>query len=83
VVEVIDVEARRELLGVSADPLAFVMQRPWIRGGVRIDLDDPADPTPYWYVSSRRPRQLAAALLEARNAAVRDVPTDPALTNPA
>jgi hypothetical protein len=78
VVEVVDLEARRELLGVSADPLAFVMQRPWIRGGVRIDLDDPADPTPYWYVSSRRPRQLAAALLEARNAAVRDVLTNPA-----
>jgi hypothetical protein len=73
VVEVIDLEARRELLGVEADPLAFVIQRPWIRGGVRVDLDDPNDPTPYWYVSSRRPRQLAAALLEARNTAVRSV----------
>jgi hypothetical protein len=77
VVEVIDLEARRELLGVEADPLAFVIQRPWIRGGVRVDLDDPADPTPYWYVSSRRPAQLAAALLEARNAAVRTVITNP------
>jgi len=73
VVEVIDVQARRELLGTEADPLAFVVQRPWISGGVRVDLDDPADPTPYWYVSSRRPRELAAALLEARNAAVRRV----------
>jgi Protein of unknown function (DUF3093) len=68
-VEVIDLEARRDLLGPEADPLAFVVQRPWLPGGVRIDLDDPTDPTPYWYVSSRRPRQLAAALLEARNAA--------------
>jgi hypothetical protein len=69
-VEVIDVEARRDLLGPDADPLAFVVQRPWISGGVRIDLDDPADPSPYWYVSSRHPRRLAAALLEARSAAV-------------
>jgi hypothetical protein len=65
-VTVIDVEARRDLLGQDADPLAFVIQRPWIRGGVRIDLDDPDDPTPYWYVSSRRPAELAAAI---RNAA--------------
>jgi len=61
-VTVITAEERRDLLGVNADPLAFVIQRPWIPDGVRIDLDDPADPTPYWYVSSRHPRELAAAL---------------------
>ena len=55
-------EQRRDLLGRDADPLAFVIQRPWIPGGVRIDLDDPADPTPYWFVSSRHPQRLAAAL---------------------
>lgn len=76
-VRTIDLQARRELLGTEADPLAFVVQRPWISGGVRIDLDDPADPTPYWYISSRRPRELAAALLEARNAAVRDAVRNP------
>ena len=61
-VTVLDAERRRDLLGVDADPLAFVVQRPWVPGGVRIDLDDPEDPTPYWYVSSRHPRELAAAL---------------------
>jgi hypothetical protein len=61
-VTVLDAAARRDLRGQDADPLAFVIQRPWIAGGVRIDLDDPADPTPYWYVSSRHPEQLAAAL---------------------
>ncbi len=61
-VSVIDAEARRDLLGQDADPLAFIIQRPWIPGGVRIDLDDPDDPTPYWYVSSRHPADLAAAL---------------------
>jgi hypothetical protein len=53
---------RRDLLGVDADPLAFVIQRPWIRGSVRVDLNDPADPTPYWVVSTRRPGELVAAL---------------------
>jgi hypothetical protein len=53
---------RRDLLGRDADPLAFVIQRPWVSGGVRIDLDDPDDPTPYWYVSTRRPDDLAARI---------------------
>jgi len=53
---------RRDLLGRDADPLAFVIARPWVPGGVRIDLDDPDDPTPYWYVSTRRPDELAARL---------------------
>jgi hypothetical protein len=61
-VTVLDAEGRRDLLGQDADPLAFVIQRPWIPGGVRIDLIDPDDPTPYWYVSSRHPADLAAAL---------------------
>jgi hypothetical protein len=42
--------------------VAFVVQRPWVRGTVRIYLDDPDDPTPYWVVSSRRPQALLAAL---------------------
>ena len=61
-VTVIDAAARRELLGPEADPLAFVITRPWISGGVRVDLDDPTDSTPYWFISSRHPERLAAAL---------------------
>jgi hypothetical protein len=64
-VRAVDAATRRDLLGRDADPLAFVIQRPWIPGGVRIDLDDPTDPTPYWYVSSRQPERLAAALRQA------------------
>jgi hypothetical protein len=29
---------------------------------VRVDLEDPLDPTPYWLLSTRRPQELAAAL---------------------
>jgi Protein of unknown function (DUF3093) len=32
---------------------------------VEITLADPADPVPYWLVSTRRPQQLAAALTTA------------------
>ncbi len=58
----LDAAGRRELLGPAADPLAFVIQRPWVPGAVQVVLDDPADPTPYWLISTRHPERLAAAL---------------------
>lgn len=58
----LDAAGRRELLGPHADPLAFVVLRPWLRTAVQIVLDDPDDPTPYWLVSTRRPVELAEAL---------------------
>ncbi|WP_309227166.1 DUF3093 domain-containing protein [Micromonospora thermarum] len=64
----LDAAGRREVLGVGADPLAFVVQRPWIAGAVQVVLDDPADPTPFWVVSTRRPVELAEVLLAARDA---------------
>jgi hypothetical protein len=62
----LDAAGKREVLGVGAHPLAFVVQRPWIGGAVQVLLDDPADPTPYWVISTRRPVELATALLGAR-----------------
>jgi hypothetical protein len=59
----LDAAGKREALGVGAHPLAFVVQRPWIKGAVQVVLDDPADPTPFWVVSTRRPVELATVLL--------------------
>ncbi|MFI5491212.1 DUF3093 domain-containing protein [Actinoplanes sp. NPDC051859] len=64
----LDADGRREVLGVGSHPLAFVVQRPWIKGAVQVVLDDPTDPTPFWVVSTRRPVELATALLAARRA---------------
>jgi hypothetical protein len=61
----LDADGKREVLGVGAHPLAFVVQRPWIGGAVQVLLDDPADPTPFWVVSTRHPVELASALLTA------------------
>jgi hypothetical protein len=38
---------------------------------IRVWVDDPADPVPYWLVSTRSPQRLAAALEAARDAAKR------------
>jgi hypothetical protein len=62
----LDQDDRRLLLGPGADPLAFVVQRPWIKGTVQIVLDDPDDPTPYWVVSTRSPGHLTESIRAAR-----------------
>nr|WP_269814183.1 DUF3093 domain-containing protein [Glycomyces dulcitolivorans] len=61
-VEVLERVAYSDAIGVAQHPLAFVVQRPWLSRGVRIVLDDPEDPTPYWIVSSRSPERLREAL---------------------
>jgi hypothetical protein len=66
-VAALDADGRREVLGVGSHPLAFVVQRPWVKGAVQVVLDDPADPTPFWVVSTRHPVELATALLRAKS----------------
>ncbi|MGH3655263.1 MAG: DUF3093 domain-containing protein [Micromonosporaceae bacterium] len=65
-IESLSPDQKRELLGPHAHPLGFVVQRPWVRGAVKVTLDDPEDPTPYWLVSCRRPEALADAVTRAR-----------------
>jgi hypothetical protein len=48
--------------GTRLDARAWLALRGWIPGVVRIEIDDEADPTPYWLVSTRNPEELAAAL---------------------
>lgn len=60
---------KRKALGPYLDPAAFVMHRGWVPSMVRLQLDDPADPTPYWLVSVRHPDRLITALTAASQAA--------------
>lgn len=61
-IEALDAPRMRVVSGPEADARAFLVLRPYVAAGVRITLEDPRDPTPYWLVSSRRPQSLAAAL---------------------
>jgi hypothetical protein len=67
-VTALDGPAARALRGPGADARAYLLLRPWVSTAVRVDLADPADPTPYWYVSTRRPVALAAAVSAAAGA---------------
>lgn len=68
-VEILPVTAKRKALGPQLDPAAFVVHRGWVGPLLRVQLTDPADPTPYWIFSTRHPERLAE-LLRATNAAL-------------
>jgi hypothetical protein len=62
----LDADGWRYALGPGLDTRAYLCMRGWIPVGVRVDLVDPDDPTPYWLISSRRPAALVAAIEQAR-----------------
>ena len=64
--EALDPDQARAAAGVDADARAYLLLRPYLKRAVRVPILDPADPTPYWLISTRRPHAVAAAL----NAAV-------------
>lgn len=74
----LDAAGTRTRSEVEADARAHLVLRPWVSTTVELTLDDPADPVPYWLVSTRRPGALATALgwLPAP-ATPADVPADP------
>ena len=63
-VTALDRDATRLAAGRDADARAYLLLRPYVHRAVKVAIEDPADPTPYWLVSTRRPDQLAAALSE-------------------
>ncbi|MFH8557494.1 DUF3093 domain-containing protein [Streptomyces celluloflavus] len=50
----------------KADVRAFMLLRSYIGTAVRVEITDPADPTPYAYLSTREPERLVAALAAVR-----------------
>ena len=62
----LDADATRLAAGPDADARAYLLLRPYLKRAVRVPVDDPADPAPYWLVGSRHPDALAAALNASR-----------------
>lgn len=60
--QALDTPGMRSIAGPRADARAYLLLRPFVSTGVRVEIMDPRDPTPYWLVSSRRPALVAAAL---------------------
>ncbi|MFF3322832.1 DUF3093 domain-containing protein [Streptomyces sp. NPDC002889] len=66
--QVLDAQEARAWRSHKADARAFMLLRSYIPTAVRIEVIDPADPTPYVYLSTRDPEALAAALAAVRTA---------------
>jgi len=62
----LEADAASRRAGPEADARAYLVLRPYVTTAVEVTLDDPDDPVPYWLVSTRHPRELAAALEDAR-----------------
>jgi hypothetical protein len=61
-VKVLDAQAMRLLRTRDADPAAYLAMKFWTPIGVKIEVKDPRDPTPYWLVTSKRGEEIAALL---------------------
>ncbi len=59
---VLDKNAMRLLRTRDADPAAYLAIKFWEPRGLRIDLNDSRDKTPYWLVTSKRGEEIAALL---------------------
>ena len=66
-VTVHDPAATRLRLGRDADRRAHLVVRGYVRTSVEVTVVDPADPHPYWLVSTRHPGELAAAIANQRS----------------
>jgi hypothetical protein len=52
----------KRVIGSDADPAAFLATNFWVKTGVKIDVKDKNDPTPYWLISSKKAVELAKKL---------------------
>jgi hypothetical protein len=64
----LDQTQARAVAGPQADARAYLLLRPYALQAVKVAINDPDDPAPYWLVSTRHPTSLAAALAELNRA---------------
>lgn len=57
-VRALDADRTLERLRTRADPRAYLVVRPYVRTSLELTLADPADPHPYWLISSRDAERL-------------------------
>lgn len=55
----LDETEARHLAGRDADARAYLLLRPYLKRAVRVTIEDPADPAPYWLLFTRHPVALA------------------------
>lgn len=59
---ILDSHAMRLLRTRDADPAAYLAIKFWAPTGIKIEVIDPRDPTPYWLITSKRSEDIATLL---------------------
>ncbi|PJJ55337.1 DUF3093 domain-containing protein [Compostimonas suwonensis] len=52
--------------GTELDARAWMLIRGWVQPVVKVPINDPEDPSPYWLLSTRHPKELVAAINGSR-----------------
>ena len=60
----LDSAAMKAIRSRDANPMAFLAIRFWSSTGVKVEVIDERDETPYWLITSNKANQLAKALKE-------------------
>ena len=60
----LDSTAMKTIRSRNANPMAYLGIRFWSSTGVKVDLIDKRDETPYWLITSNKANQLVQALKE-------------------
>jgi hypothetical protein len=58
----LDSAAMKAIRSRDANPMAFLAFRFWSSTGVKVEITDGRDETPYWLITSNKANQLAKAL---------------------
>lgn len=61
-VTLLDAQEMRLLRTRDADPAAYLAIKFWTPIGLKVEVNDPRDPTPYWLITSKRGEEIAALL---------------------
>jgi hypothetical protein len=58
-ITVVEASAQQSEKGPKLNPSAYVRFQVGVKGLLKVELNDPNDPTPYWLISSRTPDLIA------------------------
>jgi hypothetical protein len=58
-ITVVEASAQQSEKGPKLNPSAYVRFQVGVNGLLKVELNDPNDPTPYWLISSRNPDLVA------------------------
>lgn len=64
-VTLLDAPEMRLLRTRDADPAAYLAIKFWTPIGLKVEVNDPRDPTPYWLITSKRGEEIAALLINS------------------